>query len=58
MVFTHFDIMPANYGTHCQIMSVYPLLLLPSKVHFKLSIWKVNAVLFVTNIIILKITGT
>ena len=50
MVFIHFDIMPANYGTCCRIMSVCPLLLLPSKMHYKLSIWKMNFVLFVTNI--------
>ena len=48
MVFIHFDIMPANYGTYCRIMSVYPLLLLPSKMPYKLSIWKMNAVSFVT----------
>ena len=50
MVFILFVIMSANYGTYCRIMSVCPLLLLPLKMHYKLSIWKVSAVLFVTNI--------
>ena len=50
MVFTHFDIMSANYGTYCRIMSLCPLLLLPSKMHYKLSIWKVGVVPFVTTI--------
>ena len=34
----HFNIMRANYGTYCRIMSMYPRLLLPSKMHYELSI--------------------